>query len=333
MIELVRKFYTGKTVAITGGAGMIGHQLVRLLSPFCRAIYVIDDFSRGQFALKIANVTYIKADAGLVDACVFVFNQNKASHVHRQPVDVAFNLAAHVGGVFHNMKNQTAMFHGNIRLQSAPVAAAEKVGVKTLVQTSSVCVYAEGYNAPCVEENGRTGEPHPSNGGYALAKRTGELVAEMSDVPNVIIVRPGNAYGVGDYFDSETSHVIPALIERALSISNKEIIVRGSPLAVREFTNSSDIAWGMAVAGASESREIYNVGSNGANKVTMGELAEKIRHLAKADDKVIVFPDDQAFGDSERWVNTEKLMAKGYKPAVSLDAGLEELILWRKNTI
>jgi GDP-L-fucose synthase len=330
-LDKIRKFYKDKSVAVTGGAGMIGHQLVRILSPLCQRVFVIDDFSRGKFSLKLGNVMYTKADAGLVDACSFVFNRNRASVSHKQPVDVVFNLAAHVGGVFHNMSNQVAMFHGNIRLQSAPVLAAEITGVQRFVQVSSVCVYAEGYNTPCLEENGRIGDPHPSNGGYALSKRTGELVAEISSIPHVAIVRPGNAYGVGDYFDPKTSHVIPALIERALF--DDEIVVRGSPDAVREFTNSYDIAVGMAYAGMSEGRKIYNAGSNGSNKVSMLQLAEKIRQLAKVD-KEIVFPDEQAYGDSERWVSSERLMATGWKGAtVDLDAGLAELIDWRERTV
>jgi len=31
---------------------------------------------------------------------------------------------------------------------------------------------------------------------------------------NVVIPMPTNAYGIGDHFDAENSHVIPALIRR-----------------------------------------------------------------------------------------------------------------------
>jgi NAD(P)-dependent dehydrogenase (short-subunit alcohol dehydrogenase family) len=144
------EFYRDKVVVVTGGCGMIGSQLVRKLSGLCHRVLVIDDLSRGQHVWRLENVHYLRADASAFDTCRYIFGGMNARA--QQPVDVVFNLAAHVGGVFHNMAHQTEMFVGNIGLQSIPVLVAEQLGVPHFMQTSSVCVYAPEYNDPCLEE-------------------------------------------------------------------------------------------------------------------------------------------------------------------------------------
>ena len=107
------------------------------------------------------------------------------------------------------------MYYSNIRVLTVPVAVADDVRVPVFLQTSSVCVYAPEHNSPCDECCGMMGTPHPANAGYAEAKRDGERVALWADnIQKVVIVRPSNIAGPGDYFD-DMAHVVPAFVKRA----------------------------------------------------------------------------------------------------------------------
>ena len=57
----------------------------------------------------------------------------------------------------------------------------------------------------------------------------------------IAIVRPTNAYGPRDNFDLETSHVIPALIRKAVERQNP-FVMWGTGESTREFIHARDIA-------------------------------------------------------------------------------------------
>ena len=49
-----------KSVLVTGGAGFIGSNLIKLLANHNYNIFSIDDYSTGSFDSELSNVTYIK---------------------------------------------------------------------------------------------------------------------------------------------------------------------------------------------------------------------------------------------------------------------------------
>ena len=91
------------------------------------------------------------------------------------------------------------------------------------------------------------GPPHPSNEGYAYAKRMADIqiraYREQYNI-NYTSIIPSNIYGPNDNFSLEHGHVMPMLIHK-LYLAKKtktDFIVWGSGKPLREFIYSKDIA-------------------------------------------------------------------------------------------
>lgn len=310
-------FYAGKRVVVTGGAGMIGYQLVSLLEAAGADVVVLDNFSRGGNKMASPNVSYIpQGDATRLHTCCWAMRDAHA----------VFNLAATVAGVLHNQGHHLEMFQENVQLQTVPLMGAAEAGVPHFLQVSSVCVYAPDQNHPALEENGMVGEPHPANYGYAWSKRLGEKMASVSPVEHVVTVRPSNVFGVLDYFDSR-AHVIPALIRKA--IYDDEINVYGPRDTAREFIYSSDVAMGMMTALAlGEHRGVYNVGCHGDNSLTLEQLVEAIQVATRTTDKEVIFHEGEGGGDPKRWSDCSRIHKLGWKHSIGLNEGLGLVVDW-----
>jgi nucleoside-diphosphate-sugar epimerase len=312
-------FYAGKKVVVTGGAGMVGAALVTELVRRGAHVLVQDDFSRGK--TYVTGAQYVTTDAGSFYAC-------------KKALDGAFalfNLAAAVAGVEFNQYNHGLMFDANMRLQATPMLAAAAAGVPHVLQVSSVCVYSPEHNSPALEAHGRTGEPHPANGGYAWAKRMGERVALWAGLERAVIVRPSNIYGPRDYFD-ERAHVIPALIRKALR--DDTIRVNGSGHEQREFIYVDDVARGMLAAlehGAHG--EAYNIGTSGDTVVSIRQLVALIQQATGTVDKPVAFAQSYDAGDPARQSDASALRAFGWHHEIGLLDGLERTADWYKGRL
>ena len=319
-------FYGGKKVVVVGGAGMVGYKLVRELLRLESDVLVIDDFSRGRNIIRRARYEAIdvsKDSRELVEAMTGAF--------------AVFNLAARVAGILHNESHHMQMYDDNVRVLAGPLRAAEQAGVPNFLQTSSVCIYAEEYQSPCLEENHFKGEPHAANAGYAESKRDGERMVHWSNIEHAVIVRPSNIIGDYDYFD-DMAHVVPAFIKRAVEAEDNDVFqAYGAPLVQREFIYNQDVATGMLVALArGENREAYNIGTSGGdtdrrNVTTMLNLATRIIELVNYilgtnKELRIIFDNSMGGGDSLRYSNATKLRKLGWHNTTNLTSALSTAI-------
>jgi GDP-L-fucose synthase len=131
------------------------------------------------------------------------------------------------------------------------------VGVKYGIACLSTCIYPDKIEAYPIDESVfHNGPPHPSNEGYAYAKRMLEVQCRLtgsfshstdSEDGNGSVwtcVTPTNLYGPNDNFNLETSHVIPGLIHKC-SIAkreNKPFTILGTGKPLRQFLYVSDFA-------------------------------------------------------------------------------------------
>jgi len=316
--------WKNKPVVVTGGAGMVGSQLVEELVLAGAEVIVADDFSRGM--IRVPGATYIvPSNVSDYRFCEWLF-QGQGRRDNK--VFAVFNLAAKVAGVIHNQKNHLDMFHSNVALQTVPLMAAEEVGVEHFLQVSSVCVYAEEHQSPCLESNGIKEEPHLANYGYAWSKRIGEKMLQVADIPHAVIVRPSNIFGPHDYFD-ELAHVIPALIKR--TILDDEVMLYGDPSATREFIYSRDVAKGMMKAlERGYDKRVYNLGCNGENVVTILELAELIQSVMGVRRLIHRLEDEPlSSGDMRRYSDSSLAHKElNWKHETTLEDGLRAVIDW-----
>lgn len=161
--------------------------------------------------------------------------------------DAVIHLAAKVGGVKGNTDYVSDFFTDNIMINTNVLETAQSSNVKKVLSLLSTCVYPEEPLYPLTEEQIHNGKPHPSNFGYAYAKRMLDVhsrtIRKQHNL-NYITAVPNNIYGQNDNFDLENGHVIPSLIRKIYEAKKTGVppVFWGSGKPLREFTYSHDIA-------------------------------------------------------------------------------------------
>ena len=137
--------------------------------------------------------------------------------------DYVFLAAAKVGGISANRTYPAEFIYENLRMELNVVHEAWCCGVNRLLFLGSSCIYPKLAPQPLREEYLLTGPLEPTNRAYALAKIAGvELCWSYNREHRTRFVgaMPTNLYGLGDNYDLDNSHVIPA--NPQLSISESE---------------------------------------------------------------------------------------------------------------
>tara|TARA_A100001011_G_scaffold399769_1_gene510101 strand:+ start:2991 stop:3923 length:933 start_codon:yes stop_codon:yes gene_type:complete len=210
-------------IVVTGGTGMVGSGFETVLSDHEFILIGSDDYDL---------TSQHEANMMLMD---------------NEP-DAIIHLAARVGGIKGNTDFIADFFSENIRINTNVLDAASEWEVSKVVSLLSTCVYPDVVSYPLTEDQIHHGEPHPSNFGYAYAKRMLDVQSRALRQQygrNFVCAVPNNLYGLHDNFDLENGHVIPAIIRK---IWEAKIGVSGPPTfwgsgkALREFTFASDLA-------------------------------------------------------------------------------------------
>lgn len=183
---------------------------------------------------------------GREDADLTNFNETLSLFKKIKPTQV-IHLAAAVGGIGGNLVHSGEYFRNNININMNVLESSRLVNVDKLLCFMSTCVFPDECEYPLKPKDLHNGPPHPSNFGYAYAKRMLQVQCNAYRKEwgcNYIVGIPSNIYGPGDNFSLEEGHVLPALIHRIYQakIANKPLYVWGSGNPLREFIHSSDIA-------------------------------------------------------------------------------------------
>ena len=317
-------FWDGKRVLVTGGAGFIGSHVVEELLRRSRGarVTVADNFSHGRrinLSAVAKDVKLVSADFLLLDDCLKVCRGQ----------DIVLNVAAHVAGVGYNAVHQATMFRDNMQLSINMMEAARRSKVERLLVVSSACVYPREAPVPTPETEGFVGAPEPTNEGYGWSKRMAEYLGRAYHQEfgmRVAIVRPYNAYGPRDRYNSADSHVVAALISRIVGGENP-VRVWGGGLVSRAFLFVEDAARGMLdVAARYAECDPVNLGTS--EEITMGDLARTIQRLAGSRARLL-FDASKPAGAPRRNCDTTKAREKaGFVAQVSLEEGLRRSIEW-----
>jgi len=309
--------YKGKNVLVTGGTGLIGSHLVELLIEGGAKVRTVVHSRRPPIELRSGDIVH--GDLTRWDSCREAV----------KGIDYVFHLAAVVGGVGRNVAHPASMFTPNILMNTQMLEAARLEDVERYLYTSSACIYPENLDF-FVEERGWDGPPARSNAAYGWVKRMGELQAKAyfeEHGMKIAIVRPTNAYGPRDNFDLETSHVVPALIRKAVG-RHDPFVIWGTGESTRDLIHARDIARGMLL-----SLEKYPVADPvnlaTGRSIRIKDLARLILKFSGYENARIVFDQDRPTGQVERRVSTAKAKEKiGFVAQITLKEGLKETIDW-----
>ena len=287
----------GKKILVTGGSGMIGRHLVKILE---------DEYSAKVTSTDLPN------DLRDRDTCKKVCDGQ----------DIIFHLAGIKGSPQRCMEAPASFSVPMIQFNANMIEAAYNAGVEWFLFTSSVGVY---HPAPTFKEEDVWKTFPSENDWYAgWAKRIGEMNVEaytkQYNWNKTSIVRPANVYGPYDNF-GEWSMVIPSLIKKAYE--NDKISVWGDGSPIRDIIHAEDVARGMIHMVENEVTEPVNLGSG--TGVTIKEIANIV---AEYFEKEIVWDATKPSGDAKRLMDVSKAKSYGYSPKMPLKQGIIDTIEW-----
>ncbi|MBC8336054.1 MAG: GDP-L-fucose synthase [Anaerolineales bacterium] len=313
----MENFWTGKKVVVTGGAGFLGSFVIEKLK------------ERGATDIYIPLIEEYD-----------LTNSNDVSRLYDTTLEgidpanmVVIHLAANVGGIGANRERPAEFFYDNLMMGVELIHQAWQRGVGKFTAIGTVCAYPKFTPVPFKEEDLWIGYPEETNAPYGLAKKM-LLVQSQSYRQqygfNSIYLLPVNLYGPRDNFNLETSHVIPALIRKAIEAQergDKELVVWGDGSPTREFLYVEDAAEGIIVATEKyNDSEPVNLGSG--YEIPIRDLAEMITRLTGFEGK-LVFDTEKPNGQPRRGLDVSRAKEYfGWQTQVSFEEGMRRTIEW-----
>jgi len=297
------------TIVVAGHTGLVGSAIFELLESLGTQVTGINS--------KIVNLLDRKATFTF-------FNDVKP--------ELVIDAAAIVGGIGSNNRYPVDFLSKNLQIQSNLMDAAHSANVQRFVFLGSSCIYPRDCQQPIKEEYLLTGPLESTNSAYAVAKIAGiELIKSYRKQygRHWISLMPTNMYGPRDNFELETSHVLPALINRFVSARRSgktEVILWGSGSSKREFLHSRDFARAVILAAEKYDSDLHlNVGVG--EDLTISNLANLIaREAGFVGD--ILWDETKPDGTPRKILDITRLKSMGWSPAITLENGIRETIQW-----
>ncbi len=303
-------------ILVTGGAGFIGSNFVRLVEaehPDWEVV-VIDKLTyAGRMEnLEHTRATFVEGDicdpqivAQAMSGCEMVFNFAAESHVDRSLMGDP-NLA----GAFV----QTDVYGVYVLCE-----AAKKEGVSRFIQVSTDEVYGDVETGYSLET-----DPLEPRSPYAASKAGGELISRSYFISHglpVITTRGSNTFGPYQFPEK----LIPLMTTNALD--DGALPIYGDGLQRRDWIYALDHALGILIAGEKGTPgEAYNVG--GGNERFNKDVVSDILRLLDKPDSLIKHVEDRAGHDRRYALNFDKIRSLGYAPRFEFDSALEQTVRW-----
>lgn len=244
----------------------------------------------------------------------------------KEKPEYVFMAAATVGGVYINDTLPGKFMYDNLAISMNVIHAAYQFGVKKLLYMGSGCIYPKFAEQPIKEEALLTGELEKTNEAYAIAKIAGVKMCEYYNKQygtDFISCMPCNAYGPGDDFDPNASHVVSALIRKAHEAKKTNadsIVMWGTGTPIREFIYIDDVAGACVfLMNHYMGNECINVGTG--TEYTIKELAQIICDVVGFEGEIVndlTKPD----GTPRKLLDSSKIFELGWHPEVDFSEGI-----------
>ncbi|MCU0541873.1 MAG: GDP-L-fucose synthase [Oscillatoriaceae cyanobacterium Prado104] len=252
------------------------------------------------------------------------FAQNQPEYV--------FLAAGKSGGISANQKYPAELMLDNLLVICNVTDSAYRSGVKKLLYLASSCSYPKHCPQPMQVESLMTSILEPTNEAYAVAKIAGIKLCQaycQQYGANFISGIPANAFGIGDDFSLEESHVIPALIRKmheAKVADVKFVEIWGTGTPRREFIFADDLA-DACIFIADKYNEPTPINIGGGLDLSIKELAELIKEAIGYRGQ-LRFDASKPDGMPLKALDSSKLMSMGWQPKISFRTAVEATYDW-----
>ena len=337
---MAENFWKDKRVIVTGGAGFLGSFVIQKLVE--RGVTDILVPRIEYYDLKNRDSIEQLLDDGLQPA------DKLPAHLRPDGINlppstfnfkpenlVIIHLAANVGGIGANREHPAEFFYDNLVMGVELMHQAWQRGVGKFVAIGTVCAYPKFTPVPFKEDDLWTGYPEETNAPYGLAKKMMLVQAQAYRQQygfNAIYLLPVNLYGPRDNFNLQTSHVIPALIRKAIEAQDrgdKELVAWGDGSPTREFLYVEDAADGIVTAAEKyNGPEPVNLGSG--YEISIKDLTEMIIRLTGFEGK-LVWDTEKPNGQPRRGLDVSRAKEYfGWQAQVPFEEGMRRTIEWYK---
>jgi len=301
---------------VTGGAGFIGHHLVRRLVERGDQVTVIDDFSTG-FPWRLQPY---RDQISIVEGSIL---DEEALDRAVAPSEVILHQAA-IPSVARSVIAPKAPHAANATGTIEVMLAAARHGVRRVVLAGSSSVYGPVAELPCRE----TQRPAPSSP-YGASKLAAEhylhTPGQLHGVETVVL-RYFNVFGPGQDPASEYSAVIPRFATAVLE--DRTPTINGSGGISRDFTYVDNVIEANLIAARSSSPSGLTCNVACGTRYTLLELLSAIGDAVGRRVEPRFGPrraGDIVHSQADIALARE---APGYEPVVSFHEGIARTVAW-----
>lgn len=332
-----------KTVALIGGAGLIGHNLAIRLKELGADVHIVDSLQVNNLmsfvAWEGAEKTYESGHRyrRIVDQRLTMLHDagiplhlEDARDYHRlcHLLDtIRPNVIIHLAAVAHanqSNKDPHSTFDHSLRTLENALDNARGNGVERFIYLSSSMVYGNFTDGMVTEES-----PCEPIGIYGALKFAGEKIViaynQVFDLPYTII-RPSAIYGDRDV----GRRVVQLFIEAAMK--GEDLTIQGDGTESLDFTYVDDFVSGVVsvVGNEAAKNEIFNL-THGQSR-TLAELADLIQ-LHFPGITVVNVPRNKLMPRRGTLSIEKARRVLGYDPRYPLEKGLESYVNWYRNEL
>ena len=323
-----------KTILVTGGAGFIGSNFVKLMLEK-HPDYKIINIDALTYAGNLENLKdidgypsyeFIKVNIRDREKIEEIFKNNDItsvvnfaaeSHVDRSIEEPEVFLTTNIFGT--QVLLDTAKKYWKVNPKDK-YCKEYKPGVKFLQVSTDEVYGALGETGMFVESM-----PLMPNSPYSASKASADMIVraynETFGIP-VNITRCSNNYGPYQFPEK----LIPLMINNCLN--EKELPVYGDGMQVRDWLHVSDHCSAIdTVLHKGKVGEVYNIGGN--NEKTNIELVKLIICTLGKTEELIKYVKDRPGHDRRYAIDNTKITTElGWKPAYTFEQGMKETIQW-----
>jgi GDP-L-fucose synthase len=246
--------------------------------------------------------------------------------------EYVFLTAGRSGGIAANQRYPADLMRDNLLVECNVLHSAYAQRVRKLLYLASSCSYPRLAPQPLREDVLLTGPLEPTNEAYAVAKIAGiklcQAYRQQYGAPFLSAI-PANAFGPGDDFSLEESHVIAALLRKmhAAKVDGCSVVkVWGSGAPRREFVFAPELADAcLYVMDHYDDAEPINLGSG--TDLSIRELAEAVRATVGYRGR-LEFDASKPDGMPRKALDSSKLYRLGWRPQANFQDALAETYAW-----
>ena len=307
-------------VLVTGGAGFIGSNLVRLLRRE-RPDWTLVNLDKLTYAGNAESLADLRSDPKHVFVRGDIANAELVEHLLLgHAIDLVLNLAAE-SHVDRSILGPGIFVETNVSGTQVLLETARQARVKRFVQIST----DEVYGSLGATERFTESSPLKPSSPYSASKAAADLLVLAYGHTfgmDVVVTRCSNNYGPCQFPEK----LIPLMIANALE--GKKLPIYGDGMQVRDWIHVEDHCRALlAAAEQGKAGEVYNIGSD--NEWPNIRIVGSIVQLLGKGEHAIEHVKDRPGHDRRYAIDAQKAHDElGWTPRIPFGEGLKRTVEW-----